>query len=126
MKRWFWLLDALVVVSFVVIGADSHGFTYGLADTLRVAVPFLLALGGGIAALRAWKKPLSLLNGLLLSVIALSGGMLLRHYVWNDGTARTFILVTGGYFVALMVGWRLIALAIVWLKNRSLSADAVH
>ena len=88
MKRWFWTLDALVVVSFVVIGADTHGFTYQLADILGVAAPFFVGLAGGIVALRAWKKPLSLLNGILLAVIALAVGMLLRRYVLDEGTPR--------------------------------------
>lgn len=118
MKRWFWVLDVLVVVSFVVIGADTHGFTFQVADVLRVAAPFLIALAVGIIALRAWKKPLSLLNGILLAVIALTVGMLLRRYVWDDGTPRMFIIVTGGYFLGLMIGWRLIGLAIRWLRNR--------
>ncbi len=125
MKRWFWTLDALVVISFVVIGADTHGFTYGIAEILRVAVPFLIVLGGGIIALRAWKRPLSLPNGFLLGATTLGGGMLLRQYVWSDGTARTFVLVSGAYFVALMVGWRLVVHAIVWLRNRTWSADAI-
>jgi len=126
MKRWFWTLDGLAVISFVVIGADTHGFTYGIAEIFRVAMPFLIALGGGIIALRVWKRPLSLFNGFLLGATTLGGGMLLRHHVWSDGTARTFVLVSGAYFVALMVGWRLVVHAIVWLKIRSLSADAAH
>jgi hypothetical protein len=119
MKRWFWVLDASVIVSFAFIGSDFHGFSLDFLGFMGVAVPFLIALAGGIFALRAWIKPLSILNGFLLAVISLTGGMLLRSYVWGDGTARTFIIVTGVYFMAFMVGWRLIALGIEWLVSRS-------
>jgi hypothetical protein len=125
MKRWFWLLDASVIVSFAFIGSDFHGFTFDFLGFMGVAIPFLIALTGGIFALRAWIKPLSILNGFLLATISLTGGMLLRHYVWGDGTARTFIIVTGAYFVAFMVGWRLIALGIEWIASRSRSPSAV-
>ena len=124
MKRWFWILDSAVIISFAFIGSDFHGFTFDFVAIMGVAMPFLIALGGGILALRVWIKPLSILNGFLLAVISLSGGMLLRHYVWGDGTARTFIIVTGAYFIAFMVGWRLVALGIAWIVNRSRSPSA--
>ncbi len=125
MKRWFWIVDSIVVISFVAIGSDFHGFTYQLAGILRVAAPFLIAFAGGVFALRVWVKPLSILNGALLGLITLTAGMLMRGYLWNEGTARMFIIVSGAWFVGIMVGWRLIALAIVALKNRSWSVDAV-
>jgi uncharacterized membrane protein YeiH len=124
MRHWFWILDALVVISFAVIGADFHGFTYQVAGILRVAAPFLIALAGGIVALKVWKKPLSILNGILLGSITLTAGMMMRGYLWNEGTPRTFIIVSAAWFVGVMVGWRLITLGIVWLRNRTWSADA--
>jgi uncharacterized membrane protein YeiH len=124
MKRWFWVLDALAIISFAFIGSDFHGFAFDLVGIMGVATPFLVALAGGILALRAWIKPLSILNGFLLALISVTGGMLLRHYVWGDGTARPFIIVTGAYFIAFMVGWRLVALGIVWITNRSRNPNA--
>lgn len=121
MKRWFWVLDASVIISFAFIGSDFHGFSFDLLAILGVVAPFLVALAGGILALRVWLKPLSILNGFLLAVISLAGGMLLRRYVWDDGAARAFILVTGGYFLTFMVGWRLVALGIEWVAGRSSS-----
>jgi hypothetical protein len=121
MKRWFWILDAMAVMSFALIGSDFHGFTFDLLAIMRVAAPFFVALAGGIAALRLWRNPLAIVNGLALALIASIGGLLLRHYVWGDGTARAFILVTGAYFIAFMVGWRLIALGVEWFANRSSS-----
>lgn len=124
MKRWFWVLDASVIMSFAFIGSDFHGFTFDFIGILGVAAPFLIALAGGVFALRAWRRPFSVLNGFLLAVVSLTGGMLLRHYVWGDGTARTFIIVTGAYFIALMVGWRLVVRGVSWFMGRSRSASA--
>lgn len=124
MKRWFWMIDTIVVISFAAIGADFHGFTYQLAGILRVAAPFLIALAGGVFAIRAWIKPLSIVNGVLLGVITLTAGMLMRGYLWHEGTARMFIIVSGAWLVGIMVGWRLIALGVVWLRSRSWNADA--
>jgi hypothetical protein len=124
MRRWFWVLDASVIISFAFIGSDFHGFTFDLLAILGVAAPFLVALAGGIIGLRVWIKPLSIVNGFLLALISLAAGMLLRRYVWGDGTARAFILVSGAYFIAFMVGWRLVALGIEWIANRPRSTNA--
>jgi len=124
MRRWFWIFDAAAVLSFAFIGSDFHGFRFDLLGILGVAAPFFIALAGGIAALRLWRDPLAIVSGLLIAVIAWAGGMLLRHYVWGDGTARAFILVTGAYFVAFMVGWRLVVLVGAWITGRSGSAGA--
>lgn len=119
MKRWFWVLDAAVVISFAIIGAADHGFTIDVAWVMRVSLPFLIALALGIAALRVWKNPLLILNGILLALITLAVGMLLRHYVWDDGTAQVFVIVTGAYFVAVIVGWRVIGLGVRRFRTRS-------
>lgn len=124
MKRWFWVLDATAVFSFAVIGSDFHGFTFDLLGIIRVATPFLIALAGGILALRAWRNPLAIVTGFALAVISLVAGMLMRRYLWDEGTAQVFMVVTGGYFIATIVGWRLLAHAGLWLSNRSGSANA--
>jgi Na+(H+)/acetate symporter ActP len=67
---------------------------------------------------------MTVVSGLLIALIAWSGGMLFRHYVWGDGTARAFVLVTGAYFVAFMVGWRLVVLLGTWFGRRTGSVDA--
>jgi chromate transport protein ChrA len=111
-------------MSFAVIGSDFHGFTFDLLAILGVATPFFIALAGGIFALRLWQNPLSIVNGFFLALISSVGGLLLRHYVWSEGTPQTFILVTGAYFLAFMIGWRLIARFGVWAVGRSRSVDA--
>ena len=119
MRKWFWVLDGIVVVSFVVVGRDSHGFVNDWEETLRIAAPFLIGLGLAVLLTRAWKTPLSLLTGLGLGVATLGIGMLLRRLVWDDGTAPVFVIVTGAWIIGLMVGWRLVAFGITRLRART-------
>jgi hypothetical protein len=109
MRKWFWVLDLLVVVSFVVIGRDAHGFTNDWGATVEVALPFLLALSVGIGIAMAWMDPTSLLGGLVIAAITVIGGLALRRYVFGDGTAATFVWLTAGWMTAWMVGWRLVS-----------------
>lgn len=108
MKRWFWVLDTLVVVSFVVIGRDTHGFTSDWGATLEVALPFLLALSIGFGITMAWMDPTSWLGGLIIAAVTVVGGLALRRYVFDDGTATTFVILTAGWMTGWMVGWRLV------------------
>lgn len=112
MARWFWVLDVSVIIAFVAIGREDHGFVSDASDYARVAAPFLLGLAVTGVSLRAWRDPISLRTGLLLSLGTVFVGMLARRFLWDDGTARSFVLVTTGFLVAGMVGWRLIALAV--------------
>ena len=77
-------------------------------------------LAGAVVG-RAWR---SVLYGCGLGVIGVSVGVLVRHYRWGDGTAISFVIVATVYIVGLMVGWRLVVVAVKWLRNRSRSADA--
>jgi hypothetical protein len=123
MKRWFWIVDALVVIAFVVVGREDHGFTSDGWDYLRVASPFLLGLGVTILALRGRIDPTKWRAGIILALGTVLVGMLLRRWVWDDGTARTFIMVTTGFMVAAMIGWRIIASGIRRIvASRSVSA----
>lgn len=117
LRRWFWVLDVIVVVSFVVIGREDHGFTSGISDYVRVAAPFLLGLGLSIVALRAWRSPLRPLTGLFVAIGTITVGMLARRFVWDDGTASTFVAVTAAFLVAGMVGWRLVVAAVARIRR---------
>lgn len=112
MHRWFWIPDALVIIAFVVIGREDHGFVSDASDYARVAAPFLLGLAVSGVALRAWRNPLDLSTGLFLALGTVLIGMLARRFIWDDGTARSFVLVASGFIVAGMVGWRLVAAGI--------------
>jgi hypothetical protein len=109
MKRWFWALDLSVVVSFVLIGRDTHGFSIDWGATFEVALPFLLALSVGIGIVMASMDPTSWLAGLVIAAVTVVGGLALRKYVFDGGTATTFVVLTASWMTAWMVGWRLVA-----------------
>lgn len=108
MKRWFWLADVLVVVSFVVIGRDTHGFTSDWGATLEVALPFLLALSVGSGIAMTWMDPTGWPAGFAIAAVTVVGGLALRRFVFDAGTATTFVVLTAGWMTAWMVGWRLV------------------
>lgn len=118
MRRWFWILDSLVVISFVLIGRDNHGFISDMGDIARVSAPFLMALALSIVAFKAWTRPGSWATGLALGVSTLIVGMVFRQLLFDAGTARAFVIVTGAWFVGLMVGWRLVAMLAAGLRRK--------
>ncbi len=118
MRRWFWVLDTAVVLSFVLIGRDSHGFVSDIGDIVKVAAPFLLALALGIVAFKAWINPVAWTTGLALASTTLIVGMVFRNVIFDGGTATVFVLVTGAWFFGLMIGWRLAVVAVVAIRKR--------
>ena len=106
---WPWILDAVVVVAFVVIGREDHGYSSDVADYARVAAPFLIGLAAVHTALREWRQ-LELRTGLAVAAGTVVVGMLARRFLWGDGTALTFVIVATSFIVAGMVGWRLVAM----------------
>jgi hypothetical protein len=118
MHRWFWVLDTAVVLSFVLIGRDSHGFVSDVGDIFKVAAPFLIALALGIVAFKAWTRPVAWLTGLALASTTLMVGMVFRNVVFDGGTASVFVLVTGTWFFGLMIGWRLAVVGVAAIRTR--------
>jgi hypothetical protein len=74
-----------------------------------VAAPFLIALAVGIVSTRAWTNPASWLVGLGIAAVTVVLGLVLRRFIFDDGTATTFMWLTAGWMTAWMVGWRLVA-----------------
>jgi len=75
---------------------------------MRISAPFLIGLVIGAITRKAWLHPTSLVTGLWVGVATLVIGMLLRRFVFDDGTAAVFVLVTSAWIIGLMVGWRLV------------------
>jgi hypothetical protein len=103
------VVDAALVLVFVVLGRSSHDEGNFLAGTLGVAAPFLIALAVGWALARAWKQPLALRTGVIVWLTTVVAGMVLRHTVFDRGTAVSFIIVAGVFTGAFLVGWRAVA-----------------
>lgn len=113
-------IDVVTILAFVVIGRRSHdedGSVTG--EALKVAAPFLIALALGWVAARAWRAPQAVSTGVVIWLVTLVGGMLLRKFVFDGGTALPFIIVTSLFTLTFLVGWRFVA---EWRASRSATA----
>lgn len=101
------LLDAVSIVLFVMAGRSSHdeGGSF-VGETARVAAPFLIAAAVGWALSRGWRRPTSLQTGVIVWITTVVGGMLLRRFVFDRGTAAAFIVVATIATFVLLLGWR--------------------
>ena len=106
-------LDVFVVVVFVAIGRRNHDENPGIGGLLGTAAPFLIALVLAWAAARAWREPWSWPTGVIVWVGTIAAGMLLRHFVFDDGTALSFVIVATVFLGTFLNGWRAIARGIV-------------
>lgn len=103
-------VDIVAVVVFVAAGRRSHDEGGDVvAGTLAVAAPFLIALGLGWLAARAWRQPFALSTGAVVWVVTIVVGMLLRRTVFDRGTAMSFVVVATVVTGVLLVGWRAVA-----------------
>lgn len=106
---WF-ALDAVLVVAFAATGRASHDEAV-LAGLWTTAWPFLAALAVGWGVSLAWRAPLApVRTGIPLWIVTVAGGMALRA-VNGQGVSWPFVIVATLVVGALLVGWRLIALA---------------
>ncbi len=99
-------LDALCIVVFVTIGRRNHDESAAMTGILRTAAPFAIALFVAWAVVRAWRQPTSVRTGLMIWPIVILVGMLLRHFVFDDGTATSFVVVATIFLGVFLVGWR--------------------
>lgn len=103
------LLDVACVVVFVAIGRRSHDEAGNVVTgVVEVAAPFLIALAIGWLTTRAWRRPQALQTGLGIWLITVAAGMVLRHVVFDRGTALSFIIVATIVLGLFLLGWRLI------------------
>jgi hypothetical protein len=102
------LLDLLCLVIFVAVGRSVHGHNESLGGLLNTAGPFFVGLLVGWVVARAWKNPLRIWPiGVVICLLTALVGQIVRLIV-GQGSAVPFVLVSVGYFVLTMLGWRLI------------------
>jgi len=106
---WSAVIDVLCIVLFVAIGRKNHDEGEAAAGIFRVSAPFLIAAVAGWLATQAWKKPLELRTGVIIWITTITFGMVLRHFVFDDGTATAFIIVATVFLCAFLNGWRALA-----------------
>lgn len=107
-------VDAVVVLAFAAVGRRSHDEADGVAAALGTAAPFLagLAVAWIVVALveRRRQRDLDVLtdvdHGVAIALIAVGIGMVLRRFLWDRGTALTFVIVTAVFVTFFCAGWR--------------------
>lgn len=114
------LLDAVLVLVFAVIGRASH--EESPAGFLLTAWPFLVALliGHALAALLPARprRPWSVAWGAVVWVVTVAGGMLLR-VATGETSQIAFIVVATLVLGLFLLGWRALA---AWSRRRRGSA----
>jgi Protein of unknown function (DUF3054) len=101
--------DIAAVVVFVVIGRNNHDEGNAVSGIVKVAAPFLLALGGGwLLAMRIDRRPLTVRFGVVVWLTTLLGGMALRRTAFSRGIAIPFVIVATLFLGVSLLGWRLL------------------
>jgi hypothetical protein len=114
---WAAALDVVAILLFVAIGRRSHDEGGNAAsEAVKVAAPFLIGLALGWVVARAWTTPTAPTTGMVIWVVTVAAGMLLRHFVFDRGTALAFIIVASCFTLLFLVGWRFVW---EWRANRT-------
>ena len=114
-------LDTAMVVVFVSAGRRTHDQGSGIQGLIETAAPFLIGLVLAWLVARAWHHPDRPATGVAVGAGTVVFGMLLRRFVFDDGTAMSFVLVASAFLLATFVGWRVILAAIDdWRARRAM------
>jgi hypothetical protein len=110
MKKSFgiFVLDAVLVTVFVLIGTRNHDTNTGVGGVFSVAAPFLVGLIVGWLATRAWNQPTAVKTGVLVWIATVVVGVLLRRFAWDDSAAGAFVVVATIFNAFTLVGWRVV------------------
>lgn len=112
-------VDIVLVSAFAAVGRASHESAPFGIGLLQTAWPFFVGLAVGWLVTVAWRHPIALLpTGVGVWALTVIGGMLLRA-ASGQGTAFPFVIVATVTLLALLVGWRLIALAVRRARRRA-------
>lgn len=95
-------LDIIIVMSFVLFGRETHESPFDIAESTRIAAPFVagLAVAWLIPQIRA--SSLRIVSGVFVGATTAVVGIALRSLVLRDGISGAFPFVTVGYMVGLM------------------------
>lgn len=94
--------DLAVVVSFVLIGRDTHEESVGFSEVARTGAPFILALVGAWLAPLVHRQPWRISVGIAAGVITTAMGLLFRSVVFGEGLSGAFPVVTAAYLIGLI------------------------
>ncbi|PPF56165.1 DUF3054 domain-containing protein [Clavibacter michiganensis] len=113
------VLDAALIVVFVLVGRASHGEDLAPSAVLATAWPFLAGgLVGWIVA-RAWRGPSRVVpTGLLVWGVTLVVGVVLRA-LSGEGVVVPFVITTAIILAVLLLGWRAVSALVVRRRVRA-------
>ncbi len=94
------------MVLFVAIGRRNHDEGAAIDGIATVAAPFLIALAIAWLSSRAWRTPGSMRTSVIVWLVTVFGGLELRHFVFDRGTATPFVIVATLVLGAFIVGGR--------------------
>lgn len=104
------LLDAVLVLVFVIIGRRSHGETLSAGGVITTYWPFFVGLAAGWLVTWAWKRPAAIIwPGIPVWLMTVALGMLVRT-ASGQGIEPAFIVVAFVVLGFFLIGWRLVAL----------------
>jgi hypothetical protein len=115
-------IDIVMVLVFAVIGRGSHAEANTLLGVLGTAWPFLAGTVAGSLLARAWRRPLASSTAVIVWLCTVALGMLLRLASGNTA-AWQFWIVSFVSFAILLIGWRLVARAILQARGRRNTAQ---
>jgi hypothetical protein len=115
-------LDVASEVLFVAIGRRSHDEGSAIGELARTLGPFAIAMLIGWAVTRAWRSPRAIVSGTAIWVITVALGMVLRRFVFDRGTAASFVVVTTIFLGLCLLGWRGIARLLAQRQNSTATA----
>ncbi len=104
---WSLAADVVGIIVFVTIGRRNHDEGVAPAGVIETAAPFVIAALVGWLLARAWKSPIAVGTGAIIWVTTVALGMVLRKFVFDDGTATAFVIVATVFTGAVLNGWRL-------------------
>ena len=101
------VVDLVVVLVFVAIGRRNHHEESTVSGYVGTVAPFAIALAFRWFVSRAWRAPVEARTGYVLWIGTVVVGMLLRKFVFDDGTATAFVIVATVFLGAGINLWRL-------------------
>lgn len=102
-------VDLVVIISFVAIGRRNHDEDMSLGGFIHSVTPFVIALAATWVIGRIWRAPMSRSSGVTVWVGTIVAGMVIRKFVFDDGTATAFVIVATVFLGSFLNGWRVLA-----------------
>ncbi len=110
--------DLVLILTFVLIGRRTHENPADIAGIAGTAWPFVTGAVVGWVVVRAWRRPVAVVStGLPIWLTTVVAGMALRA-ASGQGTAASFVVVATLVVGVFLVGWRLLATAVLRQRDQ--------